>query len=76
MRAMNRTEARRVREALGLSLGDLSRWLKLSPANGPRLVRDWEDGRRPITGPASVAIEAFDDGFRPAHVRAAVKAAP
>lgn len=63
-----------VRDLLGLSLAELARWLRLSPENGARMVRDWESGRRPVTGPAGVAMQAFAEGFRPRHVRAGLTA--
>jgi hypothetical protein len=36
--------------------------------DGRRAVRRWETGDRPISGPASVAIEAMLGGWRPAHI--------
>lgn len=57
----------RARQRLGWSVYALARALRLT---GDRLqsgkrVRDMEDGAKPISGPVSVAVEAFETGFRP-----------
>ena len=55
------------RLALGWSLRDMARALRLAQieTKGPDRVRDMESGARPISGPVSVAVEAFLTGFRP-----------
>lgn len=57
---------RAAREELRLTRPGLARLLRLGP-NGERRVRRWEDGDLPVSGPASVAIEALLSGWRP-HV--------
>lgn len=53
------------RRSLGLSRGGLAAALRMGE-NGRRQVRRWEEGDAPISGPASVAIEALLTGWRPA----------
>lgn len=48
---------REARRALGLTYSGMADALRLEPANGAGRVREWEEGKRQITGPASVAIE-------------------
>jgi DNA-binding transcriptional regulator YiaG len=48
-------ELREARKRLGLSQSGLAEALGLGP-NGDRTIRRWESGRRPISGPAQVAI--------------------
>jgi DNA-binding transcriptional regulator YiaG len=52
------------RHALGMTQSQLGLMLRLSPDNG-RTVRNWESGRYPISGPASLALEALVSGWRP-----------
>ena len=56
------------RASLGMTQADLARVLRLSDPdeNGRRTVRNWEKGATPISGPASVALEALLSGWRPA----------
>jgi DNA-binding transcriptional regulator YiaG len=54
-RRMNPSEIRAAREALGLSQSGLARVLRMGP-NGATRIREWEEGRREITGPAAVAL--------------------
>lgn len=44
----------RCRKALGLSLSAMARALLIA---GDRNLRRWEDGTRPVSGPAWVALE-------------------
>jgi transcriptional regulator with XRE-family HTH domain len=55
------------RHALGWSLRDMARALRLASVEtkGPDRVRDMESGAREVSGPVSVAVEAFLSGFRP-----------
>ncbi len=52
---------------LGMTLRELAEALRMG-TDGRRAVRRWETGDRPISGPASVAIEAMLGGWRPAHI--------
>ena len=61
---MTPAEVKAVRARLGISQRELAGWLRLS-ANGDRTVYRWESGDIPISGPAQVALEAFDSGWRP-----------
>lgn len=55
------------RASLGWSLRTMARALRLASAEtkGADRVREMEDGRRDISGPVTVSIEAFLTGFRP-----------
>lgn len=53
------------RLALGMTQHQLAEALRMG-TDGKRAVRRWEAGDRPISGPASVAIEAMLTGWRPA----------
>lgn len=44
------------RESLGLSLWEMAEALELDGPNAADTVRFWENGKRPISGPARVAI--------------------
>lgn len=55
----------RARAELGMSVNDLRDALRLSPKTGNRVIRRWEIGEVPVTGPAAVAIEAMLAGFVP-----------
>jgi DNA-binding transcriptional regulator YiaG len=54
------------RHALGMTQTQLADALRMAK-DGARAVRRWESGKQPITGPASVAIEAMLTGWRPAE---------
>lgn len=58
-------DVRRARAQLGMTINELSDALRLSPESGGRVIRRWETGNRPITGPAAVAMEAMLAGFVP-----------
>jgi hypothetical protein len=47
-----------------LKASELGRALRLKAREPGETIRDWERGHSEITGPASVAIEAFLAGFR------------
>lgn len=58
------SEIKAARKQLGLSVRELSDVLRMGE-NGGRKIQRWESGDDPITGPASVAIEALLSGWRP-----------
>lgn len=63
-------DLRHARERLGWSLSQLADALRMQgEADACTRLRKMEAGRRPITGPISVAVEAFSDGFRPEGFR-------
>lgn len=57
-------EVKAARKQLGLTVRQLSDILRMGE-NGGRKIQRWESGDDPITGPASVAIEALLTGWRP-----------
>lgn len=61
---MSPMELRAARRTLGLSSDGLGEMLRLG-RNGGRTVRRWEAGEIPVSGPATLAIEAFLSGWRP-----------
>lgn len=66
---MTPDEVKRARIALRLTQPQLAELLGLQPGNGDRTIRGWEDGTRPITGPAALALTyaaqgALDDVMR------------
>lgn len=63
---MTADEVKAARRSLGLSINELAELLRMG-GNGSRQVRRWEDGEIPVSGPASVAIEALLTGWRPAQ---------
>ena len=58
---------RQAREAMGWTPADLARALRFSSADkhGESRVLEMEVGRRPISGPVTVAVEALLRGFLP-----------
>lgn len=58
---------RQAREAMGWAPQDLAKALRLSSADkhGASRILEMESGVRPISGPLSVAVEAFLRGFIP-----------
>ncbi len=68
MKISNGAAMKAARHALGWSLRDMARALRLASVEtkGPDRVRDMESGAREVTGPVTVAVEAFLTGFRPA----------
>lgn len=61
---MTAADLKAARKTLGLTQRGLAAILRMG-ANGERQVRRWEDGEVPVSGPASVAIEALLAGWRP-----------
>lgn len=62
--ALEPHDVKQARAALGLTQRGLATILRMGK-NGERQVRRWEDGEVPVSGPASVAIEALLSGWRP-----------
>jgi DNA-binding transcriptional regulator YiaG len=54
-RSLTPADLREARKRLGLTQHGLAEALQMGP-NGADRVREWEQGKREITGPASVAI--------------------
>lgn len=48
-----------------LHMSELGRALRLQGRDPGASVRDWERGHTQISGPVSIAVEAFLSGFRP-----------
>ena len=53
------------KKQLGLTVSEIADALRLSPASGSTTVRAWMSGKREISGPAAVALEAMLAGFQP-----------
>jgi DNA-binding transcriptional regulator YiaG len=64
---MQPDEVKSARKELGLSQAGLAAALRMGK-NGERQVRRWEEGETAISGPASVALEALQSGWRPSNV--------
>ena len=62
---MNGTELKAARKELGWSLADMAEALRLSEASGRDSIRKMESGKINISGPISVAVEAFLAGYIP-----------
>lgn len=56
---------RQVREAMGWSAADLARALRFGENHGASRILEMETGKRPISGPVAVAVEALMRGFLP-----------
>jgi DNA-binding transcriptional regulator YiaG len=61
---MSPTEVKFARHTLGMTQDQLAKILRMG-TDGKRAIRRWEAGDREISGPASVAIQALLDGWRP-----------
>jgi hypothetical protein len=78
---MKPEEITAAREALGrrwrlgraITLGELGMLLRLAPGSSWKTVEDWETGRRPPSGPVSVAIELMVAGADPEHLADVLK---
>jgi DNA-binding transcriptional regulator YiaG len=53
---MTPKEVAAARAGLGMTLEQLADALRLDRPYGKDVVRSWEKGRRPISGPAAVAL--------------------
>ena len=62
---MNGNELKSARKELGWSLADMADALRLSEASGRDSIRKMESGKINISGPISVAVEAFLAGYVP-----------
>jgi DNA-binding transcriptional regulator YiaG len=64
--AMTPDAIRAARRQLRLTQSGLAAALRLAnpDTNGKRTIRNWETGSTPISGPASVALEAFLSGWK------------
>jgi DNA-binding transcriptional regulator YiaG len=68
---MQGAEVKRIREEIGHAVGrrlsqrDLGLALGLSPANAADMVRSWEDGSKPVSGPAATALNLMAMAFDP-----------
>ena len=62
---MNGAELKAARKELGWSLADMADALRLSEASGRDSIRKMERGKINISGPISVAVEAFLAGYIP-----------
>lgn len=56
---------RQAREAMGWTPADLARALRFAENHGASRILEMEAGKRPISGPVSVAVEALMRGFFP-----------
>lgn len=56
---MEPSDIKRMREDLGMTRRELAEELRLSPHSGNRTVLNWESGRYPIPGLASLALELY-----------------
>ena len=56
---------RQAREAMGWSPADLARALRFEENHGASRILEMEAGKRRITGPVTVAVEALLRGFLP-----------
>lgn len=56
---MEAAEFKRIRHALGLSLSEMARALRIANV---RNVEQFEEGKREVSGPVSLLMEHFDAG--------------
>lgn len=56
------------KKKLGWSASEIAEALRLSETSGKTTVRAWLNGKREISGPAAVALEALVDGYIPEHL--------
>ena len=61
---MTPADVKAARQALGMTTAELGLALRMASDEG-RSVRKWESGRNPISGPATLALEALLSGWRP-----------
>ncbi|MBL8556053.1 MAG: helix-turn-helix transcriptional regulator [Phenylobacterium sp.] len=56
---------RQAREAMGWSPADLARALRFNENHGASRILEMEKGKRELSGPLTVAVEALLRGFLP-----------
>lgn len=56
---------RQAREAMGWSAADLARALRFNENHGASRILEMEAGKRTLSGPLTVAVEAMLRGFLP-----------
>ncbi|MCR5876277.1 helix-turn-helix transcriptional regulator [Phenylobacterium sp. J426] len=56
---------RQAREAMGWSPADLAQALRFAENHGASRILEMESGKRQLTGPVTVAVEALLRGFLP-----------
>jgi len=61
----NGDHLRQAREAMGWSPADLARALRFGENHGASRILEMEAGKRQISGPVTVAVEALLRGFMP-----------
>ena len=61
----NGEHLRQAREAMGWSPADLARALRFAENHGASRILEMEAGKRQISGPVTVAVEALLRGFVP-----------
>jgi DNA-binding transcriptional regulator YiaG len=67
------TELKEARATLGMTQRQLADALELSGTWPQHTVRSWENGKRPITGPARVAIRLMLKHHKPRKPKAETK---
>jgi len=65
---MTPTELKAIRARLQLTQLELGQWLGIEGRDPGHTVRMWEIGKRGISGPITVLLEAFLSGWRPRHI--------
>ena len=58
-------DLRQAREAMGWTPADLARALRFQQNHGASRIMEMEAGKRQVSGPVSVAVEALMRGFLP-----------
>lgn len=51
-----------------LTMFEMARALRLTGSDPAATIRDYESGKKPVSGPISVAVELMLGGARPAHL--------
>ena len=65
---MNGAELKAARKELGWSLADMADALRLAQNSGRDTIRKMESGKINVTGPITVAVEAFLAGYIPGDI--------
>ena len=72
----NGTHLRQAREAMGWTPEELARALRFAENHGGSRVLEMETGKRRISGPVAVSVEAFLRGYLPVGFEAPRRARP